>query len=170
MKNAINFLQGQFQGAHDLLTNTLADLTPQQAHYSAGAKTVPIVAHFGHVVVSEDMIVNGLLKHGTPLFASAPTGFSELPPQQPPWDEWGRRVKVDLKQANTYAQQVYAATNAYIASLEDDALAQPLDLTALGLGMQTVGFMLGGLVLNVYLHTGEISCLKGLQGLKGYPI
>ena len=38
MKNAINFLQGQLQGAHDLLTNTLADLTPQQAHYSAGAK------------------------------------------------------------------------------------------------------------------------------------
>ena len=31
MKNAINFLQGQLQGAHDLLLGTLIDLTPEQA-------------------------------------------------------------------------------------------------------------------------------------------
>lgn len=170
MKNAINFLQGQLQGAHDLLTNTLVGLTPEQAHHSAGAKSVPIVGHLGHVVVFEDMLVNGLLKGGAPLFTSTATGISELPPQQPPWDAWAHRVKVDLSQANAYAQQVYAATNAHIGSLDDSALAQPLDLTAQGLGMQTVGSMLGALVLNTYLHTGEISCLKGLQGLKGYPI
>lgn len=170
MKNAINFLQGQIQGAHDLLAGTLADLTPEQAHHAAGAKSVPIVAHFGHVVVFEDMIINGLLKGGAPLLAGTATGFNELPPQQPPWNDWGRRVKVDLAQANAYAQQVFAASNAYIATLDDSALAKSLDLTQMGLGTQTVGFMLGALVLNAHVHTGEISCLKGLQGLKGYPI
>ncbi len=170
MKNAINFLQGQLQGAHDLLAGTLADLTPEQAHHFVGGNSVPIVAHVGHVVVFEDMIINGLLKGGSPLFASTGTGLSELPPQQPPWADWGRRVKVDMALSMAYAQQVFAASNAYIATLEDSALAQPLDLTRLGLGNQTVGFMLGALVLNAHVHTGEISCLKGLQGLKGYPI
>jgi hypothetical protein len=65
---------------------------------------------------------------------------------------------------------VYAATDAYVASLDDEALAKPLDLSMVGLGMQTMGYLLGGLVLNTHLHTGEISAIKGFQGLKGYPI
>lgn len=170
MKSAIEFLGGQLKGAHELFAATLGGLTSAQAHHDAGGNTVPIAAHFGHVVIFEDMIINGILKGGAPLLAGGTTGFSALPPQQPPWDAWGRAVKVDLNQAMAYAATVGASAEAYVASLDDAALAKPLDLTAMGLGMQSVGFMLSGLVLNLHVHTGEISCLKGLQKLKGYPI
>ncbi len=40
----------------------------------------------------------------------------------------------------------------------------------MGLGEQTVGWVLSVFVLaNCDWHTGEISCLKGSHGLKGYP-
>jgi hypothetical protein len=51
------------------------------------------------------------------------------------------------------------------------ALARPLDLSTVGLGQQSVLFVLTALLANVSLHCGEISCLKGLQGLQeGYPM
>ena len=170
MKNTVEFVGAELKGAHELFAATMSGLTPEQAHHVAGGNSVPIVAHLGHVMVFEDMLVNGLLKGGAPLLAGGATGFSELPPQQPPWDVWGRKVKVDLGQAMAYAGRVSASTESYVAALDDGALAKSLDLSSIGQGTQTVGFLLRALALNLYVHTGEISCLKGLQGLKGYPI
>ena len=44
------------------------------------------------------------------------------------------------------------------------------DLSAQGLGRRSVGWMLNALVAgHLNNMAGELSCLKGLQGLKGYP-
>lgn len=169
MNNAAKMVGGALKSAHEVMVGTLAGLTSEQAHHFAGGNTVPIVAHFGHVMTFEDMIVNGMLKGGKPMFMAMNTGFSELPPQQSPWAPWGLKVKADMAATMIYAMAVGAESEAYVATLDDAALAKPLDLTSIGQGMQTVGFMLGALISNVQWHTGEISCLKGLQGLKGYP-
>jgi hypothetical protein len=54
-------------------------------------------------------------------------------------------------------------------SLTEQDLARPVDMTRAGLGMWT-GWDLYALHgwRHVYLHGGEIACLKGLQGAKGY--
>jgi hypothetical protein len=91
-------------------------------------------------------------------------------PGFPDWSEWGRRVKIDLASLREYAKAVYAGTDEYLASLSDDDLNRPVDLSALGLGERTVGYILiNGIVGNTFSHSGEISCLKGLQGKRGYP-
>ena len=64
---------------------------------------------------------------------------------------------------------VYAATDEYLASLSDDDLNRSLNLAGLGVGQQTLGWLLTLMLANVNWHTGEIACLKGLQGAKGYP-
>jgi len=65
---------------------------------------------------------------------------------------------------------VYGATDRYLASLDDAGLGRPVDVSALGLDRMTVGQLLNAGVLgNALTHVGEISCLKGLQGAKGYP-
>jgi hypothetical protein len=170
MRHATELLSAQLLGAHQLFAATIGGLTVAQAHCDAGGHTVPIAAHLGHVIIFEDMAINAMLKRGAPLFTTVKTGFSDMPPQQPPWDAWGRAVKVDLDQAMAYAGQVAESAATYVTSLDDAALAAPFDLTALGQGMQTVGVLLSVLLLNLHVHTGEISCLKGLQRLKGYPI
>jgi hypothetical protein len=46
-----------------------------------------------------------------------------------------------------------------------------VDLSAFGMGQQTVGYLLNRFLLgHIDNMCGEISCLKGIQGGKGYPI
>jgi hypothetical protein len=48
-------------------------------------------------------------------------------------------------------------------------LNRPVDLSALGLGQSTLGYVLiNGILGNALTHCGEISCLKGLQSARGY--
>ncbi len=170
--NAIDLLRQQYKMAHNILENTMQGVTTEHAQWLPPGKAQPIGANYGHVLASEDGLIGGFLKSVAPLMASSwagKTGLSEPPPQMPPWDEWSRRVQVDLDSTHAYAQAVYEATDGHLASLTDEDLNRPMDLSALGLGPQTVGFFLSLLLFNVHTHSGEISCLKGLQGLQGYP-
>src|SRR3990172_9557885 len=160
-KNGIvSFLRGQFEAAHGVLEGP-------------GAAVTAVAAQYAHIVASEDAIVNGMLKGGPPLAATTwagKTGLSEMPPQGFDWVQWAKGVRVNLAQLREYARAVYENTDAYLASLSDEDLARPLDLSSLGVGQKTLGWMLSIQLGNVDHHCGEISCLKGLQGAKGYPM
>jgi hypothetical protein len=178
---AASLLREQLQDAHQLLEGTMADVTQREAQWSPPGLANPLGATYAHIVISEDGTVNGLLKGVAPLFAgnwAGKVGVSELPPMAnpnspgfPDWSSWSRRVKVDLAKMREYAKEVYSAAEAYLASLTDGDLSRPISLAALGLGESTVGYVLtNGLLGHAFSHTGEISCLKGLQGKRGYPV
>jgi hypothetical protein len=177
----VSLLREQLQVAVQLLEGTMEGVTPEQAHWLPAGTANPIGANYAHVVVSQDMLINSRLKGGTPLLAAAwagRTGLSEFPPGPDParpgfpdWSKWARQVRIDLPALRAYAQAVYAATDAYLASLTDADLARSVDLAAVGLGQMPVKqLLLRGLLGNALTHCGEISCLKGLQGAKGYPV
>jgi hypothetical protein len=176
---AVSLLRAQYQNAHEVLEGTLQDVTSEQAHWRPPGIANPLGATYAHILISEDGVINGMLKGSGPLSVSTwagKIGVSELPPMPgpevgglPSWDEWARRVKVDQAALQSYAQAVYAATDEYLASLTDEDLNRSLDLSGLGVGQQTLGWLLSLMLSNVNWHTGEISCLKGLQGAKGYP-
>ncbi|MGB6411445.1 MAG: DinB family protein [Candidatus Deferrimicrobiaceae bacterium] len=179
-RNVISLLREQLKTINELLEGTVDDVTQEQAHWIPPGVAMPIGATYAHVVVSQDGVINGMLKGGAPLFASkyaGKTGLSEMPPDfdpekpgLPDWSAWSRKVKVDLPAFRKYAQAVYAASDEYLATLRGKDLDRPIDLTALGFGQSTVGFLVNNAVLgNAFTHCGEISCLKGLQGKKGYP-
>jgi hypothetical protein len=171
--DAVSLLRQQFQLFHQFLEGTVADVSPEIGQLQAGGRSMPIGALYMHVVNSEDRILNGLVKGEPPLEMTSwagKTGTSEPAPMGPPWDEWAGRVQVDLAAAREYAQAVYANTDAYLAGLSADDLDRGLDLSGLGLGQQTVGSLVGLLLWNAGAHCGEVSTLKGLQGMKGYPV
>ena len=86
------------------------------------------------------------------------------------WSAWARSVQIDLPALQAYAQAVFAATDEYLASLNDADLQGKADLSAFGLGeISMFDALNGGVLGNAYTHAGEISCLKGLQGARGYP-
>lgn len=172
-------LREQLQTAHDFLEGTMADVTAVQAHWTPPGTANPLGATYVHVITREDVVVSRLLKGEAPLYAttwSDKVGVSEVPPVPSPddpgdWFEWGRQVQLDLPAVRAYAQAVYAVTDDYLATVNDDALAQTLDLTPLGFSKPTVGQIISNFVItSAQVHCGEISCLKGLQGSKGYPI
>ena len=172
--DAISLLRQQLQDAHGFLEETMKDVTAEQAHWAPPGIANPLAATYAHLLLGEDFIINGMLKGSGPLAATAwagKLGLSEpLPPPTEPWDKWGRRVRVDLSALRQYAQAVYKASDEYLASLGNDGLSRPIDLSAFQLGQQTVAWLLSNAVLgHVAGHCGEVSCLKGLQGAKGYP-
>jgi hypothetical protein len=172
-----SLLRMQAQIAHQILEGTMADVTETQAHWTPPGIANPLGATYAHVLCSEDVIVHGMLQGAPPLAATSwagRTGLSEpMPMPGPEWSEypaWTRRVRVDLSSMRQYAQAVYAATDTYLGSLSDEDMDKPLDLSSTGLGPQTLGSALALLVLNhIGTETGEIACLKGLQGARGYP-
>ena len=175
---ATTLLREQLQVAHQWLEGTMADVTPEQAHWTPPGIATPLGASYAHVLTSEDMIIKGMLQQTAPLLASTwagRTGLSEPPPMPgPAWGEygpWTRRVQIDLPALRAYGQAVYEATAAYLAGLTPADLDRPVDLSGVGLGQVTLGWVLSNLVI-AHSHDlmGEISCLKGLQGVRGYPM
>jgi hypothetical protein len=161
--------------AHEALEGTMAGLSPEQVTWEPPGRAFSIAANYVHVVGSENMGIQKLLR-GRELLATTSwagrTGVSEMPPLGPGADlkSWSRHSTVDLPALQRYGQAVYAMTDEYVASMRPEDFTRPLDLTALGLGQQSVLFVLTALLLNSSMHCGEISCLKGLQGLQGYPM
>jgi hypothetical protein len=84
--------------------------------------------------------------------------------------EWGRALQPDLPALRQYGQTVMADADAYLAQLGDADLDRMVDVSQAGLGMRSVSWMLNALVAS-HLNNmaGEISALKGVQGLRGYP-
>ena len=157
--------------AYELLEMTMADVTPEQAHWTPPGIANPLGAVYAHAVCELDAIIHVLLQGIEPIFAStwiARTGISE-----PQWQanfDWARNLKIDLAAAREYAQAVYGDADAYIASLTESDLERKVDLSAQGLGIPTVNWCLNALVIShINNMAGEISVLKGLQGTRGYP-
>jgi hypothetical protein len=81
-----------------------------------------------------------------------------------------KEVKVDMKQMREYAKALYSASEEYVASLADKDLSREVDMSMFGMGKRKLGTVLGGLIIGHARDImGEISAIKGIQGLKGYP-
>ena len=162
----ITNLRAQLKFAHDWLEGTLAGVDDGLANdVPPGGRVASIGAMYGHVVMGEDYFVNVMLRGAAPILAGVSPGVSEPPPMGP-WGEWGHSVHADIAAQHAYAQQVYAATDAYLAELSDAELAKVVETPV---GAMPLGSFIGLWILNAHCHAGEISALKGLKGLQGYP-
>ena len=157
--------------ATELLEMTMADVTPEQAHWQPAGAANPVGATYAHAICGLDGVVNGLLRGAAPLFAGSwagKTGVSD--PQMISTPEWARSVRLDMTAARTYAQAAYVDADTYVAGLSEADLARELDLSAVGFDTRTLDWCLSALVTgHLNNMAGEISCLKGIQGAKGYP-
>jgi hypothetical protein len=173
--DAIDLVRSQYKGAHDLLEATMQDVTDEQAHWTPPGIANPLGGTYVHTVMAEDFLLMARAKGDSkPLsmgdFAGK-VGISEPPPPPGPGhDEWQRRVKIDLPAFRAYAQAVYKQTDDWLASLSSADLDKQIDMSGFGMGQQPMSTLVAGIVLqHINNHLGEISCLKGMQGAKGYP-
>jgi len=167
-----SLVKGILARNHELLESTMTDVENRHAEWAPPGKALPLGALYVHVVTSEDFFIQSLLNGGTPLWDSTwkgKMGLSEpRPPRGQPWEEWGRRVRIEVSKLREYAKAVFAATDAHIDSLNETDLSKEIEF--FGRKMSLAAFFLGVMCTHCANHTGEISTLKGLQGLKGYPI
>jgi hypothetical protein len=169
--DAVTLLVQQAKSAHEWLEGTVGDVTPEQVHW-APENGVNLGAQYAHIVLGEDFLINHMVKGDAPMASTSwagKTGLSEPMPQGP-WSDWGKSVKIDMPALRAYGQAVFANTESYIASLTPEELDREIDLTSWGMGKVPLGVFISTIpIANTNCHCGEISLLKGLQGLKGYP-
>ncbi len=166
----IAVLRQQLKDAHSWLEATMQGLTDAQVHWKPTGTANPISACYAHVFTGEDWAINMLIKGGAPLMVTTwagKTGLSELA-EDGSWHAWAQRVKVDMKAMQSYSKAVAEASDKYLATLKESDLDRVLPNAPMG--PQTVYWVLSNAIIgHIHEFTGEISCLKGLQGLKGYP-
>jgi uncharacterized damage-inducible protein DinB len=169
--DAVTLLKDQVKQAHDVYEGTVADLTTEQAHWKPGGTANSCAPLLAHIAAAEDMFLN--MMTGRQPLAMGPyagkTGASEPHPMGN-YGEWAGRVTVDLPQLSEYVKAVFKNTEDYVAGLTPEDLDKEMDLSAAGMGKMSLGsFITMTSVIHPSNHTGEISCMKGLQGAKGYP-
>jgi DinB family protein len=168
--DAIALLRTQLSSAHTWCENTLGPADGEALHSIPPGKANPAAVAYAHAVSSEDFTINGWLRGAAPLLAaewSGKTGMSEPMPQGAAYFDWTRAVQVDIPKVREYAQAVYAASDAYLASLTEADLDRTIDVP--GIGPQTLAWILSQWVIgHVHDETGEISAIKGVNGMTGY--
>lgn len=170
--DTISLLSAQVKQAHQIVLGTIADLTPEQAHWKPGGLAQAAAPLLMHIAAAEDMFLNMMVGR-QPLAMGAfagKAGASEPYPMSG-YKEWAERVRVDMGQFREYVAAVFKNTEDYVAGLNPDDLDRELDLTSTPIGsrMPLGAFITMTSVIHPSNHIGEVSCMKGQQGAKGYP-
>lgn len=161
-------MRAQYAQAHQVLEGAIADCDAEALTKVVGGNIGTAGAIYAHAVFDEDGWIAGVAGQST-LWESGgwseKTGLEEISGQQN--QEWAQSVTYDLAQFREYAQAVYAQTDEYLANLSDEDVDREIDTFA---GKSTIGKHVGSLGLwHVMSHQGELSAVKGAQGLKGLP-
>ncbi|MGH2633100.1 MAG: DinB family protein, partial [Tepidiformaceae bacterium] len=160
-------LRGQMSDLHGYLERAISDCPPEMlAVRLPGATINSIGAIYAHTVFGEDGLLNHVGRGMAPVYYSEgwaqriglqmPTGGLE-----PEWE-----VYFDLPLFRQYAAAVYQATDDYLASATDAELSRTVD-PQIAPPMPMVNFVGNILLWHVATHQGEISALKGVQGING---
>jgi len=168
--NPVEMIRKELSNAHRWIEAIMAEVTAEAAHYDPGGTAHPIGSRYAHALVSEDMLVNVQLRQAAPIHAGFETGLQDPLSAFRVTEEWAKTARVDLVALRAYAQEVYAATDDYLAGLQPEDLDNEIDLSAFGYGTWTLGnFLMTFLFSHVHNIMGEIAAVKGMQGLKGMP-
>jgi hypothetical protein len=163
-------LRQQMEALHGVLEAAVGDC-PEEAlpKKLPGASINSIGAIYAHTIFGEDGILNGLVRGGTPVYYARgwaqkigidmPAGTME-----PDW-----APSIDLGLFREYAADVYKETDAYLASVSSDELERVVD-PGFAPPMPVRLLFANILAWHVATHQGEISALKGVQGLNGLDL
>lgn len=169
--NAIELLNYSLSSGFDTLGQVTADLTQDQADWIPPGIANPIGALYWHTISSVDQIVHEWCQgqeplgqragwHKRVLLAGAPAAGQETLEQM-------QALRVDLPVLHDYARAVAETTQNWVASLEPQDLEREVNLP---FGAFNLAQILATFVIwHVNAHCGELSALKGCQGVRGYP-
>jgi len=133
--DAAELLRAQVREVHRELDEGLNDWLRAQAP-AAPPTGSRVVALYIHAATVEDVTIHLLVLRVAPVYET----------------DWGgkgpaRYSTTDLVPLRAYAQQVFAATDAYLAGLAPHEASQTVDLTRLGQGRPTVAWVVSKFVV-----------------------
>ncbi|MBI4570895.1 MAG: DinB family protein [Chloroflexi bacterium] len=169
--NIIDEFRWQARASYEWLEAIVSDVTADQAMWRPPGRANTIAATYAHIVLNIDEDLNHwlfrrpLLREGVWRGRTGvPKGRSEIETR-----EWERDIRIDWNALRAYGRAMSAFAVATVDALTENDLKIVTDLStpdiAVWHGADIVRLTVGH---HPRLHGGEIACLKGLQGAKGY--
>ena len=153
--------------AHGYMEMAIRDCSPETLTHKLPGSTINSVGTiYAHTVFGEDGFLNGLIRGQTPVYLAG--GWAQKVGLEMPQggQELDHDVVYELAPFREYAAAVYKATSDYLASASDADLAKMVD-AGFAPPMPASAFITNILAWHIASHQGEISALKGAQGLNG---
>jgi hypothetical protein len=152
--------------AHRMGDIALEELTPEVAHFDAGGTTNTIAQLLAHLTVGEDGGFNRMIMGGERLIET--NGWAEkigIPLER--GAVWGKEWRLNIDAFREYREGVKLSASKYIETMDLADLDKEVEAFN---GPRPIHNIIQIVVVNHMLgHAGEISTLKGIQGLKGLP-
>jgi hypothetical protein len=156
--NTVDLIQFSLGAAFDVLGAVTADLTQEQADWEPPGKASSIGTIYSHILTYVDYFVREYCIAGKRQPETAEVRPDEL---------WMKDVQVGVPALHERAAEVRSTCEGWLATLTPKDLERKRHTTA---GEMNEGQMFELFVIwHVNVHCGEISALKGCQGLQGYP-
>ncbi|MBI1885695.1 MAG: DinB family protein [Chloroflexi bacterium] len=168
------FIRDGLRQLHGSYNDMLKDLTPDQLHWCANERGVPIAFVAWHYVRTEDNVVQYVLQRKPTVWLEGgwneKFGLDRIAQGTGMPLEEARALRLPSAEAFLeYAEGVWQATDSFLAGIDDAYLEQRT--TVKPLGEMPVRNVLGNMCLtHGCTHLGEIQHLRGLLGLRGAPI
>lgn len=163
--NTRDYIQRQFDAMRRQITNTLTGLNNDQINWAPPGKANKISAILLHAVAGEDRFIQTLVQGKPTLWESQAwgerIGVLITPSGRGGWDETSQAT-LQLAPLMAYQEAVALATNTYLASMTSEDLDRKVQMMN---GERPIADLLVMLVSHVTGHVGEISALKGVQGI-----
>ncbi len=161
---ASEYAKVQVEGALDFLNTCVQGMDEAQYNWKPSGTCNPVCKLHAHALASVDFFVTTLLqgqKTSWPQIASKvglPTNATEI---------WQSEATISPSAMQEYANSLRESVISYINTLSEEDLSQEIDTRFFG--TQTAGWVLQLVGSHTAAHAGEISAVKGMQGLKGLP-
>jgi hypothetical protein len=156
--NTTDLLQFSLGAAFDILGEVTADLTQEQADWRPPGNANTIGSIYSHILTYVDYYVRNYLIEAKPQPVTVESRSAEL---------WMQDVQVNLSELHAYAGQVRSTVKNWLSTVNPEDLERRELTTAGEINMAQALELF--IIWHINAHCGEISALKGCQGLKGYP-
>ena len=175
--DVLAYIKGSIADAHRFNDIAASELTEEVSMWQPQGTANTIQALVAHMTTGEDNAINRAIRNSEKLNEQPETNSSlfvskgwskELGIPTERGGQWTTGWTLNLAAFQAYRKSVHKETDMFLETLTEADLDREVFWFN---GANTVGGLLRMVVIHhQLLHSGEISTLKGLQGLKGLPM
>ena len=166
--NVLDQFRHEARASTGWLESIVRDVTPAQAAWQPPGQANTIARTYAHIVRNFDEDLNQRFFERALLSEGPWRGRTGLPPGRLAV-EWEPGVVIDWPALHEYGRAMCAFVVETVDALTDDDLRRRVfmgeNFGGVWDGIDVIRLTVGR---HVWMHGGEIACLKGLQGLDGY--
>lgn len=164
----IEWLRNEVAEGHIMGDQVMDGLTHEVAHWEPGGTTNNIAQLMAHLTMGQDRAVNVAIRGEQSVFDLRGWGEKTGIPAAR-GAVWNKGWKLNLDAFREYRSQVNASVKAFFATAKPTDFEGDVEWGPPGMVRSRLWVLGTPATAHVRFHCGEISTIKGLQGLKGLP-